>query len=199
MSDEKKPREYWIHEITTESNGEIPVAFTHFKPKPSIHVIEKSAYDKLTTENAKLRAENYVLRDQGLRTYDGLAQKADAYDELQADNRAHFLKINELQRENDRLVALTHPEYGELVRELTAERGVTQRLDRHIADLERKLEIATKALRFTLGCAENLLRPDKPVHKGLDPTFYQTLTYEGDIELIEQCKAARLALKEIGE
>jgi hypothetical protein len=39
--------------------------------------------DKLTAENAKLRAENYALRDQGLRTYDGLAQKADMADELQ--------------------------------------------------------------------------------------------------------------------
>jgi len=38
---------------------------------------------KLTEENAKLRAENYVLRDQGLRTYDGLAMKADMADELQ--------------------------------------------------------------------------------------------------------------------
>jgi hypothetical protein len=76
MSDEKKPREFWIHEITTEINGDIQVAFT-------FHVIEKSAYDKLTAENAKLRAENYVLRDQGLRTYDGLAQKADRADELQ--------------------------------------------------------------------------------------------------------------------
>jgi hypothetical protein len=33
----------------------------------------------------------------------------------------------------------------------------------------------------------------------MTPTFYFTLTYEGDIELIEKTKRAREALKEIGE
>ena len=64
---------------------------------------------ELTKENAKLRAENYVLRDQGLRTYDGLAQKADRADELQRkleiaasalkfmrDNRLHDTRVTEV-------------------------------------------------------------------------------------------------------
>lgn len=35
----------------------------------------------LKQEIAKLKAENWVLRDSALRTYDGLAQKAHKYDE----------------------------------------------------------------------------------------------------------------------
>jgi hypothetical protein len=53
--------------------------------------------------------------------------------------------------------------------------------------------------KFLLNAAENLYRPDRPVHKGLDPTFYHTLTYEGDTELINKTIAAREALKEMGE
>ena len=52
--------------------------------------------DELTAENAKLRAENYVLRDQGLRTYDGLADKADLADELQRKLEIATMALNEI-------------------------------------------------------------------------------------------------------
>jgi hypothetical protein len=46
--------------------------------------------------------------------------------------------------------------------------------------------------------AEYLYKPDKPLTKGLDPTFYFTLTYEGDLELIEKTRKARAVLEEEG-
>jgi hypothetical protein len=52
-----------------------------------------------------------------------------------------------------------------------------------------------EALAFTLKAAEQLYRPDKPLTPGLDPTFYHTLTYEGDLELIANTKKARAALE----
>ena len=51
------------------------------------------------------------------------------------------------------------------------------------------------ALEFTLQAAEQLYRPDRPLYNNLDPTFYHTLTWEGDFELIEKTKKAREALK----
>lgn len=51
-------------------------------------------------------------------------------------------------------------------------------------------------LKFTVNAAENLYRPDKPLVDGLDPTFYFTLTYKGDLELIKKTEAARAALQE---
>lgn len=40
----------------------------------------------LMDANTQLKAENWVLRDKGLRTYDGLAEKADRADELARQN-----------------------------------------------------------------------------------------------------------------
>jgi hypothetical protein len=67
-----KPREVWIKGAYVVSP---------FCDGPTLF-IEKSAYDALKEENAKLKAENWVLRDSRLRTYDGLAQKADKYETL---------------------------------------------------------------------------------------------------------------------
>lgn len=43
-----------------------------------------------------------------------------------------------------------------------------------------------EAINFMLSLSKTYLRPDKTIHKNLDPTFYHTLTYEGDIKLINQ-------------
>jgi ABC-type uncharacterized transport system substrate-binding protein len=51
------------------------------------------------------------------------------------------------------------------------------------------------ALEFTLQAAEQLYKPEKPLWNNLDPTFYHTLTWEGDLELIEKTKKAREALR----
>lgn len=53
------------------------------------------------------------------------------------------------------------------------------------------------AYRFCLNATCSLYQPDKTVHRGLDPTFYHTLTYEGDIRLIEETKKARLVFTEL--
>lgn len=72
--------------------------------------------------------------------------------------------------------------------------------DRSLLEIENdylKTENARlrEALEFTLHAAEYIYQPDKPLHKNLDPTFYHTLTWEGDFELIEKTKKAREALK----
>lgn len=67
------------------------------------------------------------------------------------------------------------------------------------ATLEAENRRLREHLHFTVNAAENLYQPDKPLHKGLCPTFYHTLTYEGDLELIAKTKAAREALKATSE
>jgi predicted acyl esterase len=67
--------------------------------------------------------------------------------------------------------------------------------DKQVKTLQAENARLMEALEFTLKAAEYVYQPDKPVHKGLDPTFYHTLTYEGDMELIEKTKKAREALK----
>jgi hypothetical protein len=54
-----------------------------------------------------------------------------------------------------------------------------------------------KALRFTILAAEQQYQPNRPLEKGLCPTFYFTLSYEGDLELIEETKRARQVLDEL--
>jgi hypothetical protein len=64
-----------------------------------------------------------------------------------------------------------------------------------IEKLEAENARLREALEFTLHAAEQLYRPERPLYKNLDPTFYHTLTWEGDLELIEKTKKAREALK----
>jgi len=51
-----------------------------------------------------------------------------------------------------------------------------------------------EALELTIKTAEYVYQPDKPLEKGLPPFHYHTLTYEGDLELIEKTIAARKLL-----
>lgn len=66
--------------------------------------------------------------------------------------------------------------------------GARHRQD-EIDKLRQALEVTTKA-------AVHLFQPDKPLEKGLAPFFYHTLTYEGDLELIEKTKLAMELIKE---
>lgn len=52
-------------------------------------LLKQANFDQksLEAENARLRAENWVLKDSRLRTYDGLAQKAARADALEAEGR----------------------------------------------------------------------------------------------------------------
>jgi hypothetical protein len=67
----------------------------------------------------------------------------------------------------------------------------------------KKLEEENKKLRdaleFTLKAAEQMFRPDKELLQGLCPTMYHTLSYSGDLKLIEKTKAARKLLDSIKE
>jgi len=53
-----------------------------------------------------------------------------------------------------------------------------------IVELEAKLAAANRDIKFLLSFAPNGSTP-----KGLDPTFYHTLTYEGDVKLQERINA----------
>ena len=53
-----------------------------------------------------------------------------------------------------------------------------------------------QALKFTTKAAVYLFQPDKPLEKGLPPFHYHTLSYEGDLELIENTKLAMELIKE---
>ena len=85
----------------------------------------------------------------------------------------------------------TKPEAGS-PDELMWLRGYEEARNHFLAENARLRE----ALRFTLNAAENLYKPDAPLSRGLDPTFYHTLSYEGDLKLIEKTKRARAALEE---
>lgn len=66
--------------------------------------------------------------------------------------------------------------------------GATYRQD-EIDQLKQALEFTTKA-------AVHLYQPNSTLEKELPPWFYHTLTYEGDLELIEKTKLAIELLKE---
>jgi len=63
--------------------------------------------------------------------------------------------------------------------------------------LEEKLRVAVEALEFSLHAAEYLYEVDKPLENGMAPMFYHTLTYEGDLEMINKTKKASEALEKI--
>lgn len=56
-----------------------------------------------------------------------------------------------------------------------------------------------EALELTIKTAEYVYQPNKPLEKGLPPFYYHTLSYEGDLELIEKTIAARKLLDSIKE
>jgi hypothetical protein len=69
-------------------------------------------------------------------------------------------------------------------------------LKKKIEALEEKLELASKHLKFTLYAAEYMYKPDVKLDNELSPMFYHSLTYEGDLGLIEKTKAAREWLRQ---
>jgi hypothetical protein len=90
----------------------------------------------------------------------------------------------ELEEENKKVT-----EYKELAR-LQADT---------ITRLERENKKLRDALEFTLKAAEQMFRPDKELLQGLCPTMYHTLSYSGDLKLIEKTKEARKLLDSIKE
>ena len=66
-----------------------------------------------------------------------------------------------------------------------------------IEELEAENAKLREYLEFTTHAAEYLYKPDVKLNKGMTPMFYFTLTYEGDLELMEKTKRARQVLKEL--
>lgn len=64
---------------------------------------------------------------------------------------------------------------------------------------QSEIDKLCEALKLTIKTAEYVYQPNKPLEKGLPPFHYHTLTYEGDLELIEKTKAARKLLDSIKE
>ncbi len=52
------------------------------------------------------------------------------------------------------------------------------------------------AIEFMTEMTRYLLKPDRPIYKDLDPTFYHTLSYEGEIKLINQFKEHEKIIKD---
>ena len=63
--------------------------------------------------------------------------------------------------------------------------------------LEAENKKLRESLKFTTSAAEYLFKPDVNLEKGMNPTFYFTLNYEGDLALIEKTKRAIELLKEL--
>lgn len=89
---------------------------------------------------------------------------------------------------------LTYMQYeiGYIVLE-ACEDGFKKGWDRHAELLREDLRKVQAAFSFCLQAAEYVYAPDKLLTAGLCPTFYHTLTYEGDLTLIMQTKQAREA------
>jgi DNA-binding XRE family transcriptional regulator len=68
-----------------------------------------------------------------------------------------------------------------------------------LVELEEENKKLRDALKLTIKTAEYVYQPNKPLEKGLPPFHYHTLTYEGDLELIEKTKEARKLLDSIKE
>ena len=68
-----------------------------------------------------------------------------------------------------------------------------------LVELEAENKKLHEALKLTIKTAEYVYQPNKPLEKGLPPFHYHTLTYEGDLELIEKTIAARKLLDSIEE
>lgn len=67
----------------------------------------------------------------------------------------------------------------------------------HFENVELKEENTKlrEALEFTISAADYLYKTESPVPRGLAPMFYHSLSYEGDVELVEKTKKARAALE----
>lgn len=64
------------------------------------------------------------------------------------------------------------------------------KLEKHCDELEIINKELKQALKFTTKAAVHLFKPNEPLQQGLPPFHYFTLTYEGDLELIENTKSA---------
>lgn len=62
-------------------------------------------------------------------------------------------------------------------------------------DLKEENAKLREALEFTISAADYLYKTESPVPRGLAPMFYHSLSYEGDVELVEKTKKARAALE----
>lgn len=71
-------------------------------------------------------------------------------------------------------------------------------LKREYERLQQRHDEAIRHLKFTTHAAEYVYQPKKDLMPGWDPTFYHTLTYEGDLDLINRTKAAREFLSKDG-
>lgn len=79
----------------------------------------------------------------------------------------------------------------------TTSSGTTHHLNQALVGVDathyNNLKLLAEHYEFLLTAAENLHKPNEPIIQGLAPMFYHTLTYEGDLELIEKTKQARKA------
>lgn len=69
--------------------------------------------------------------------------------------------------------------------------------DKALELMEERERVAIEALKFTVNAAAYLYRPKEKLRDDLNPTFYHTLCYEGDLELKKKCIEARETLDKL--
>jgi predicted RNase H-like nuclease (RuvC/YqgF family) len=96
---------------------------------PKIKTLEAEIIS-LQEENRKLKAKLWVANDSQLRTYDGMSQKADDYDEMKKENEEFKNKLETKQTECDDWYAKSVEDYNT------------------ITSLRESLKLAVEALEF---------------------------------------------------
>ena len=89
--------------------------------------------------------------------------------------------------------------YYSLMEELKEYKEAARSEAEEVNRLQAENKKLREALELTIRTAEYVYQPNKPLEKGLPPFYYHTLTYEGDLELIEKTIAARKLLDSIKE
>jgi hypothetical protein len=86
MSDKSGEAKLWVVNSEECYNTSAEAVRLGIPKEQLLIVIERKYYDALKAELAQANAMIRVLKDAQLRTYDGLAQKADERDQLKAEN-----------------------------------------------------------------------------------------------------------------
>lgn len=105
MSEEKAKAREWTLVFTTNLQGEEMNPHVLDGPiisgyEAEVKVVEISALQEAQKEIAELKAKLWVAKDNALRTYDGLAEKADKYDEAKEMLEKMASALEKIQRKS---------------------------------------------------------------------------------------------------
>jgi hypothetical protein len=111
-------------------------------------------------------------------------------DRIRPDTEAAPWVIEEIKKLEAKVVDLEKDE-----KMFLNEHDENVRLHFENVELKEQNTRLREALEFTISAADYLYKTESPVPRGLAPMFYHSLSYEGDVELVEKTKKARAALE----